>query len=220
MTHDLARSCFQLWPKIGDEGDKISRKKTGEALAETVFSRNFVTLGADFEGHNWKHDLARLCFMLYTPSYGNSQLKMEILEFTSKEAAAPLMSLAAPLWFWKFREENSEFGKFFSKVFKIWKISTFWIKISKVGSKFWRWEGYILSKLSINRFECWYFAQSLKLKLKLLNKIEVCSKYFEGWSKFETKLYSSPEPLVDNFLVRLSEKNLSQLGFFWVKIWV
>ena len=52
IKHDLARSCFQLWPKIGDEGDKISRKKTGEALAETVFSRNFVTLGADFDGHN------------------------------------------------------------------------------------------------------------------------------------------------------------------------
>ena len=77
-----------------------------------------------------------------------------------------------------------------------------------------------LSKLSINRFECWYFAQSLKLKLKLLNKIEVCSKYFEGWSKFETKLYSSPEPLVDNFLVRLSEKNLSQFAFVGVKFWV
>ena len=41
MKHDLASSCFQLWPKIGDEGDKISRKKTGEALAETVFFRNF-----------------------------------------------------------------------------------------------------------------------------------------------------------------------------------
>ena len=52
MKHDLARSCFQLWLKIGDECDKISREKTGEALAETVFSRNFVTLGADFEGHN------------------------------------------------------------------------------------------------------------------------------------------------------------------------
>ena len=52
IKHDLARSCFQLWPKVGDEGDKISREKTGEALAETVFSRNFVTLGADFEGHN------------------------------------------------------------------------------------------------------------------------------------------------------------------------
>ena len=73
IKHDLARSCFKFWLKIGDEGDKISRKKTGEALAETVFSRNFVTLGADFEGHNWKHDLARLCFMLYTPSYGNSR---------------------------------------------------------------------------------------------------------------------------------------------------
>ena len=62
--------------KIGSEGDKISRKKK-----------------------NWKHDLARLCFMLYTPSYGNSQLKMENLEFTSNEAAAALMSGAAPLWF-------------------------------------------------------------------------------------------------------------------------
>ena len=40
IKHDLARSCIQLWPKIGDEGEKISRKKTGEALAETVFSRN------------------------------------------------------------------------------------------------------------------------------------------------------------------------------------
>ena len=52
IKHDLARSCFQLWPKIGDEGDKISREKTGEALAETVFSWNFVTLGADFESQN------------------------------------------------------------------------------------------------------------------------------------------------------------------------
>ena len=40
IKHDLARSCFQLWPKMGDKDDKISRKKTGEALAETVFSRN------------------------------------------------------------------------------------------------------------------------------------------------------------------------------------
>ena len=43
----------------------------------------------------------RVTRVLYTPSYGNSQLKMEILELTSKEAAAPLMSLAAPVWFWK-----------------------------------------------------------------------------------------------------------------------
>ena len=25
IKHDLARSCFQLWPKIGDEGDKFSK---------------------------------------------------------------------------------------------------------------------------------------------------------------------------------------------------
>ena len=62
--------------KIGSEGDKISRKKTGEVLAETVFFP-------------------------------------EILEFTSKEAAAPLMSLAAPLWFWKFWKKILDFGIFF-----------------------------------------------------------------------------------------------------------
>ena len=84
---------FSIMAQNRRRGWQNFEKKTGEALAETVFSRNFVTLGADFEGHNWKHDLARLCFMLYTPSYGNSQLKMEILEFTSKEAAAPLMSV-------------------------------------------------------------------------------------------------------------------------------
>ena len=27
IKHYLARSCFQLWPKIGDEGDKILREK-------------------------------------------------------------------------------------------------------------------------------------------------------------------------------------------------
>ena len=30
IKHDLARSCFQLWPKIANEGRKISRKKTGD----------------------------------------------------------------------------------------------------------------------------------------------------------------------------------------------
>ena len=92
---------FNSGPKSATRVTKFREKKTGEALAETVFSRNFVTLGA------------RLCFMLYTPSYGNSQLKMEILEFTSKEAAAPLMSVAAPLWFWKFWKKILDFGIFF-----------------------------------------------------------------------------------------------------------
>ena len=47
---------------------------------------------------------------------------MEILEFTGKEAAAPLMSLAAPLWFWKFLEKNSRFWNFFSEILNFLKI--------------------------------------------------------------------------------------------------
>ena len=52
-------------------------------------------------------------FYVIYPELEHSQLKMEILEFTSKEAAAPLMSLAAPLWFWKFWKEILYFGIFF-----------------------------------------------------------------------------------------------------------
>ena len=65
--------------------------------------------------------------MLYTPSYGNSLLKMEIWEFTSKEAAIPLMSLAAPLWFWKFWYEILDFGIFFRnfEFLKILKIMSY-----------------------------------------------------------------------------------------------
>ena len=43
---------------------------------------------------------------------------MEILEFISKEAAAPLMSVAAPLWFWKFREKI-QILDFFLEILKI-----------------------------------------------------------------------------------------------------
>ena len=76
--------------------------------------------------------------MLYTPSYGNSQLKMEILEFTSEEASAPLMSVAAPIWFWKFRKKTKFFG-IFLQILKIMEnVEKLQIIISKI-----RWEGYI-----------------------------------------------------------------------------
>ena len=58
--------------------------------------------------------------MLYTPSYGNSQLKLEILELTSKEAAAPWMSLAAPLWLWKFWKKF-KILEFFSRNFEFFE---------------------------------------------------------------------------------------------------
>ena len=37
IKHDLGRSCSQLWPKIGDEGDKISRKKLARRLPRQFF---------------------------------------------------------------------------------------------------------------------------------------------------------------------------------------
>ena len=53
--------------------------------------------------------------LCYIPRAMAIHRKMEILEFDSKEAAAPLMSLAAPLLFWKFREKKSKFWNVFGK---------------------------------------------------------------------------------------------------------
>ena len=43
-------------------------------------------------------------------------VEMEFLEFSSKEAAAPLMSVAAPLYFWKIQSffflKNENYGEF------------------------------------------------------------------------------------------------------------
>ena len=55
IKHDLARSCFQLWPKIGNEGDKISRKQTGKALAETVFSRNSKYQASKYQASKYQY---------------------------------------------------------------------------------------------------------------------------------------------------------------------
>ena len=57
-------------------------------------------------------------FYVIYPELWQFSLKMEILEFTSKEAAAPLMSLAAPLRFWKFWKKILDFG-IFLKILKI-----------------------------------------------------------------------------------------------------
>ena len=51
-------------------------------------------------------------YVIYPKLWQFSVKKMEILEFTSDEAAAPLMSVAAPLWFRKLREKNLNFGFF------------------------------------------------------------------------------------------------------------
>ena len=61
---------------------------------------------------------------------------MEILEFTSKEAVAPLISMAAPFWFWKFRERNSKFW-IFLQILKIMEnFEKLQIIVSEVGGKF------------------------------------------------------------------------------------
>ena len=37
IFHNPARSCFQSWPIIGDKGEKIWKKITGESMIETNY---------------------------------------------------------------------------------------------------------------------------------------------------------------------------------------
>ena len=48
IKHNLARSCFQLWPSKSAPRVRKFREKTVLSCASSIFSRNFVTLVADF----------------------------------------------------------------------------------------------------------------------------------------------------------------------------
>ena len=71
-----------------------------------IFSENHFSI---------KHDIAYFVLCYIPRAMAILGKKMEILEFTSKEAAAPLVSVAVPLWFWKFREKKLKFWIFFCK---------------------------------------------------------------------------------------------------------
>ena len=51
---------------------------------------------------------------------------MKTFELASKEAAAPLMSVAAPLWFWKFWKQIENFGIFFRNFESFENYEEFW----------------------------------------------------------------------------------------------
>ena len=51
-------------------------------------------------------------YVIYPELWQFSVKKIGVLEFTTKEVADPLMSVAVPLWFCKFREKISKFWNF------------------------------------------------------------------------------------------------------------
>ena len=85
---------FSIKAHNPDEGDKILKIVICEAIAKTVIFQHCVTFRAKYEGTNWKH--ARLCLMLYTPSFGSCLEKYWICCIENW----PLWYLWRPLWFW------------------------------------------------------------------------------------------------------------------------
>ena len=91
------------------------------------------------------------------------------MEFTSKEAAAPLMSVAAPLWLWKFLEKIQNFGIFFANFEnygEFWKISNYNFQsrrqISTLGGVCW-------PKMQSARAWLLFYMISLSANLQLLS---------------------------------------------------
>ena len=58
IKHDPARSCFQLWPKIGDEGDKISREKNWRGTSRQIM---FYVIYPEL----WKISVKNGFFLIY-----------------------------------------------------------------------------------------------------------------------------------------------------------
>ena len=124
IKHDLARSSFQFWPTISDEGDKISK---------------FCHLWSRLWGSWLKNDIARSCFMSYTPSFGNFR---EVLTFFNLlvKRWRPLLATR------NFRGKNEKKILFWNiwKFRKLWRVlENLWVIISKVGGKLWCQNGHI-----------------------------------------------------------------------------
>ena len=133
---------------------KILWKKSGKSFSAHI--------PLPYESQNWKHDLARLCFMLYTPSL----IKNENFVIVEQGGGGPFDVSGGPFVVLEILEKHSEFGNFFSKILKIW-------------SKFWRWEGYIGWK-----FFGWNFFGEHFLGEKFLGENFFWVKIFLGWKFF------------------------------------
>ena len=111
MKHDLTRSCFQLWPIIGDEGDKISRKKIGKAIAEKDI------------------------FEILSPS--EPIMRAIIEKMISPNYVLCYLPRVLEIFWEKMMFFFNNFGLFLSKVLE--KIGNYIrVTISKVGCKLWR----------------------------------------------------------------------------------
>ena len=137
-------------------------KITGKAIAETVIFQNF-TLGADYERHNWKHYLARICFMSYgIPTFVSS---LEMIENFGIhwEGSSRLFDLCGgPSVGLEIFGKNWNFC-FFLEMLMILKISRFWkIIISKEEGQLWRWEGYIGGNCNVSHFREWWFLRKMQ----------------------------------------------------------
>ena len=64
IKHNLARSCFQLWPSKSAPRMTKFREKTVSASASPVFFLEILSPSSPILSQNWKHDLARSCFIL------------------------------------------------------------------------------------------------------------------------------------------------------------
>ena len=83
-------------------------------------------------------------FYVIYPELWKLLIKNENFVIVEQGGGGPFDVSGGPFVVLEILEKKFWIWEFFSKILKIWKFSKFWIKISKVGSKFWRWEGYIL----------------------------------------------------------------------------
>ena len=107
-------------------------------------------------------------FYVIYPELWKLLIKNENFVIVEQGGGGPFDVSGGPFVVLEILEKNSEFGNFFPKFWKFENFQNFelkfpkseanfdagrgiWVEISKVGSKFWRWEGYISQNFQNHR---------------------------------------------------------------------
>ena len=77
IKHDLARSCFQFWPTIGDEGNKILREKNWRGASRDSFFSKFCHPQSQFWEPKLKTWSRQIMFYVIYPELWKLLIKDE-----------------------------------------------------------------------------------------------------------------------------------------------